>query len=265
MRVTIVGCTGSMAGPTSAASSYLVEADDADGRTWRVLLDCGSGAFGPLQTLVDPTTIDAVGITHLHPDHYADLCGLYVYLRYHPTLGSVARVGGKPLEVRAPAGAEQKVAETFGLADDESLAGLAFTEWDDASWRVGPLRIEAFRVEHPVEAYALRVTGPSDCDPSREVTFVYSGDTDECDGIVEAARDADLLLIEAAFVELRDEPRGIHLTGLRAGRVATRARARSVLLTHLQPWNDPAVVLAEAMVTFAGPVDLARPREIHSV
>lgn len=265
MRLTIVGCTGSMAGPTAAASSYLLEADDADGRTWRVLLDCGSGAFGPLQTLVDPTTIDAVGVTHLHPDHYADLCGLYVYLRYHPTDGSAARVGEESLEVRAPSGAEQKVAATFGLADDESFDCLAFTGWDDTPWQVGPMQIEAFRVDHPVEAYAFRVTGPSDRDPSREVTIVYSGDTDECDGIVEAARDADLLLIEAAFVEERDEPRGIHLTGLRAGRVATRAGARSVLLTHLQPWNDPAMVIAEATATYVGPIDLARPREIHSV
>lgn len=265
MRLTIVGCTGSMAGPESAASSYLLEADDADGRTWRLLLDCGSGAFGPLQTLVDPTTIDAVGVTHMHPDHFADLCGLYVYLRYHPTVGTASRPCERPLEVRGPEGAGSKVAVTFGLDEGENLDCMAFSGWDGTPWHVGPMRVEAFRVEHPVEAYALRVTGPSEADLSREVTFVYSGDSDECDGIVEAARDADLLLVEAAFIEGRDEPRGIHLTGVRAGRVATRAGARSVVLTHLQPWTDPAVVLAEARTTYAGPLDLARPRAVHTV
>lgn len=265
MRLTIVGCTGSMAGPESPASSYLLEADDADGRTWRLLLDCGSGAFGPLQSAVDPTSIDAVGITHLHPDHYADLCGLYVYLRYHPTLGTASRPCERPLEVRGPGGTGPRVAETFGMAADEDFDCMTFSSWDGGAWQVGPMRVEAFRVEHPVEAYALRVTGPSDEDPSREVSVVYSGDTDECDGIVEAARDADLLLVEAAFLEDRDEPRGIHLTGFRAGRVATRAGARRVVLTHLQPWTDPALAVAEASATFAGPIDLARPRAVHVV
>ncbi|WP_102509112.1 MBL fold metallo-hydrolase [Sanguibacter massiliensis] len=265
MRLTIVGCTGSMAGPEAAASSYLLEADDADGRTWRVLLDCGSGAFGPLQALVDPTTIDAVGVTHMHPDHFADLCGLYVYLRYHPTDGTTARQCERPLEVRGPEGAGAKVAATFGMAPEEDFDCMSFSGWDGDPWQVGPMRVEAFRVEHPVEAYALRVTGPSDEDPSREVSVVYSGDTDECDGIVEAARDADLLLVEAAFLEGRDEPRGIHLTGVRAGRVATRAGARRVVLTHLQPWTDPVRAVAEATTTYAGPIDLARPRAVHVV
>ena len=65
MRLTVVGCSGSMAGPQSPASSYLVAADDADGRTWTVLLDLGSGAFGPLQSHVEPVSLDAVAITRL--------------------------------------------------------------------------------------------------------------------------------------------------------------------------------------------------------
>ena len=51
MRIHVIGCSGSFAAPRSAASSYLIEQDDADGRTWRVLLDLGSGAFGPLQKI----------------------------------------------------------------------------------------------------------------------------------------------------------------------------------------------------------------------
>ena len=71
MRLTIVGCSGSMAGPTSPASSYLVQADgeglDGHPRTYSVLLDLGSGAFGPLQALTDVAQIDAVALRHLHP------------------------------------------------------------------------------------------------------------------------------------------------------------------------------------------------------
>ena len=84
MRLTIVGCAGSFPGPDSAASCYLVEADDDAGRRWRVLLDLGSGALGPLQRHLPLADLDAVLLSHLHPDHCADLCGLYVALRYNP-------------------------------------------------------------------------------------------------------------------------------------------------------------------------------------
>ena len=61
-----------------------MEAGDADGRTWRILLDLGSGALGPLQRHAPLDGLDAVLLTHLHPDHFMDLCGLYVALRYEP-------------------------------------------------------------------------------------------------------------------------------------------------------------------------------------
>ena len=71
MRLTVVGSAGSTAGPESPASCYLVEADDA-GRTWRVVLDLGAGAVGPLQRYCDPARVDAVAVSHGHPDHCAD-------------------------------------------------------------------------------------------------------------------------------------------------------------------------------------------------
>ena len=99
--------------------------------------------------------------------------------------------------------------------------------WDpDAPVQVGPLTLEPYRVFHPVEAYGVRVTGPSSLRPGERAVLAYTGDTDACDGVVELARDADLLLSEAAFHEGRDDgvERGIHLTGRRAGEVATAGR-----------------------------------------
>lgn len=274
MRVTIVGCSGSMARPGSPASSYLVQADDADGRTWNLVLDLGNGAFGALQSVIDPTYVDGVAITHLHPDHYADLCSLYVYLRYHPERGEIATGACAPVPVRGPQGTGPRVATAFGLAEGEELCCFDVETWQEVwsaegptpprLWHLGPLTVEAVPVEHPVPAYSLRVTGPSDVHDG-EATFVYSGDTDVCDGILEAARDADLLLVEAAFQEGRDLTRGIHLTGRRAGEVATLAGASRAVLTHLQPWTDPEVILAEATAAFSGPVDLAAPGAVYRV
>ena len=130
---------------------------------------------------------------------------------------------------------------------------------------VGPFEIEPVEVHHPVPAYGVRVTAPSSVDPTRRATVAYTGDTDACGGVVELARSADLLLAEAAFVEGRDTVRGVHLTGLRAGEVATEAGAARLLLTHVPAWNDPAVTLAEAQSAYAGPVEVVTPGATYLV
>ncbi len=258
MRLTVVGCSGSMSGPESAASCYLVQADGPDGeggtRTWSIVLDLGSGAFGALLRHLDPAQLDAVVLSHLHADHVVDMTGLEVYRRYHPA-GALG-----PVRVLGPSGTAERVA---ALAMEEELTALdaSFSFTDHVPGRtvqIGPLRLESFPVEHPVPAFGLRVTGPAE-DGSREVVLTYSGDTDTCDGLVDAARDADLLLCEAAFQEDRDAVRGIHLTGRRAGEAATSAAARLLVLTHLPPWNDAEVVRAEAAEAYGGPVELAHP------
>lgn len=259
MRLTAVGCRGSVPGPDSPASSYLVEAEDADGRTWRMLLDLGSGALGALQRVADPSTLDAVLVTHLHPDHFIDLCPLYVYLRYHPRTGVAVTGGRVPVVVRGPADLEDRLGSAYGLAPDESMRCVFDIQTHTPVWELGPFTVEVVAVDHPIEAYGFRVHGPSEADHARRVTLAYSGDTDECAGAVDVARGADLFLCEAAFVEGRDEPRGIHLTGMRAGRVAQDAGAKRLVLTHLPPWNDDAVALAEASTTYDGPITVCEP------
>ena len=79
-----MGCSGSTSGPSSAASSYLLRAPHR-GRTFSLVLDLGPGAAGALYRYLDPRELDAVGLSHLHPDHCLDLCALYVGARYSPT------------------------------------------------------------------------------------------------------------------------------------------------------------------------------------
>ncbi len=151
MKLTVIGCSGSFAGPDSAASCYLLEGDH-DGRTWRVLLDLGSGALGTLQRYVDPLTVDAVLISHLHPDHYFDLSGLYVMWKYHPG-------GARPrIPVIGPEGIAGQCARAYGLAQDPGMSGeFEFHEYDDRPIHLGPFTIRATRLVHPITAYGLRV------------------------------------------------------------------------------------------------------------
>ena len=261
MKLTILGMAGSFPSPESPASSYLVQTTDADGRTWSLLMDLGSGALGALQREVNPFEVDAVAISHLHPDHFADLCGFYVYLKYHPVCGSERGTGRPATPVYAPAVAEQRLAEAYGLEAHESMSGqLDFHAWEPGTTTtVGPFEIEPVAVDHPIPAYGVRVTGPSSMRPGERATLAYTGDTDSCDGLVELARSVDLLLAEAAFVEGRDSVRGVHLTGLRAGEAATQAGAGRLLLTHIPSWNDPEVTVAEARSSFSGPVEVVAP------
>ena len=257
MRLTVIGCTGSMSGPHAPASCYLVQAEgpgeDGAPRTWSILLDLGPGAFGQLMNVLDPARVDAVVLSHLHADHMTDMISYHVYRRWHPN-GALG-----PVRVFAPTGALERVRGVGGDGPEEDYAG----EFDfrglqaGQEVQIGPFRVTPFHAEHPVEAYALRIAGPGA--DGGEVTLTYSGDTDACEGLLEAARGADLFLSEAAFVDGRDEARGIHLTGGRAGEVATSAEAARLVLTHIQPWTDPAQVLAPACEQYSGPVEVAVP------
>lgn len=244
MRLTVIGCSGSYPGPDSPASCYLLEADH-EGRTWRVVVDLGSGALGTLQKYVDPLTLDAVLLSHLHPDHYFDISGLYVVWKYHPA-GPRGRI-----PVYGPAGVARQASRAYGLPAEPGMsAEFDFREYDDTPIRLGPFAVRASRVVHPVPAYGLRIEAGGR-------TLVYSGDTGPCDALVDLAKGADLLLAEAAFVEGADNPVDLHLTGTQAGRAAHDAGVGRLVLTHIPPWHDREIALAEARSTYAGPIELA--------
>lgn len=244
MRLTVIGCSGSFAGPESAASCYLLEGEH-EGRTWRVLLDLGSGALGTLQRYVDPLTVDAVLVSHLHPDHYFDISGLYVVWKYHPG-------GARPrIPVFGPRGIAEQCARAYGLRQDPGMSEeFEFHEYDGRPIRLGPFTVHAHRLVHPITAYGLRVEAGGH-------TIVYSGDTGPCQELVDLASGADLLLCEAAFVEGGDNPTDLHLTGKQAGVAAAEAGARRLVLTHIPPWHDPDVPVGEAREAYDGPLEAA--------
>jgi len=249
MRVTVIGCSGSFAGPDSPASSYLVQ-HEADGRTWNLLLDLGSGALGALQRHVSPDGLDAVVLSHLHPDHCVDLCGLYVTRRYRPA-------GPLPhrLPVHGPTGTAERVSLMYhGLEPGGMEAQFAFDDVADAvPFTVGPFTVTPYAVNHPVEAYGYRVEAAG-------AVLAFTGDTDDCENLTPLLHGADLALLDSAFVDGRDVVSGIHLSGSRAAAAAVRAGGvRRFVLTHVPAWNDPRAALTEAATVYAGPTSLAAP------
>ncbi len=257
MKLTIVGCSGSFPGPQSPASCYLLSAT-WEGRTWRILLDLGNGSLGALQRYMDLREIDAVLLSHLHPDHCMDLCGLHVAVHWDPSGWGLPRI-----PVWGPAATADRMASAYGLDPEPGMhEDFDFRSWSErAPISVGPFTITPFRVLHPIEeAYALRVevAEPDEHGVPRSHVLTYSGDTDTCAGLVDAAQDADVFLCEAAFHEGRDDAiSGVHLTGKRAGAVAREASAKRLLLTHLPVWNDANVAIGEARQSYDGSLAVA--------
>ncbi len=246
MRLTVIGNSGSYPGPGSSASCYLVE-HESGGRLWRILLDMGSGALGSLQKYSDAVHIDAVFLSHLHADHCLDLCGYYVMRKYYPG-GALPRI-----PVWGPVDTGRRMAKAYDLEETPGMnEEFDFRPFPHEPNPVvfGPFTVHVYPVAHPVAAYALRIEAGGK-------VLSYSGDTGPCPPLLEAARDADLFLCEASFLEGGDNPPDLHLTGLEAGQAATAAGVRRLLVTHVPPWFDADQVLHEAVTAYSGKAELA--------
>lgn len=251
MKLTVVGCSGSFPSADSACSSYLVEAEG-----YRLLLDLGNGALGELQKYSGLYDIDAVVISHLHPDHFIDMCGYFVARYYRHEGGRCA-----PIPVYGPEGTEQRLTTAYADTPNEKSMSEVFdfrTLLDGDSFTLGPLTLRTARMRHPVEAYGFRIE-------HRGTAITYSGDSGPCQALEELAAGSDLFLCEASFIDGRENLPDIHLTGLEAGQCAAAAGAGRLVLTHVPPWTDAQVNLSDAKAAFDGPVELARPGAVYDV
>lgn len=253
MFLTVLGSSGSLGGPSSPASGYLVEVEGCA----PVVVDMGPGVLGALQRHVSPEDVTVL-LSHLHADHCLDVPGLLVWRRYGPEA-----TGAGVVPLIGPSGTAYRI----GVASSEEPGAVddLTDTFDVRTWDVTPhvelwgddgevaVTVRAERVDHPPESYGLRLT-------SREGrTLVYSGDTAYCESLVELAAGADVLLCEASWTHEGERPPGMHMSGTEAGRTAARAGVGRLVLTHIPPWTDRDAVRDEAAREFGGEILLAEP------
>jgi ribonuclease BN (tRNA processing enzyme) len=242
VRITVLGCAGSVVGPDSPASGYLVNAAG----TKPFVIDFGGGVLGALQRYADPGDVDVL-LSHLHADHCLDLPGLFVWRRYHPNRPTGKRVmyGPKDTWLRLGAASAPEGGEIDDFRDIFDIG-----VWRDSeSVRLGSLDVLPRLLSHPTECYGMRFTDASGA------VFVFSGDTGVCDAVVDLARDADVFLCEASWThDPPNRPPDLHLSGTEAGQIAARANVSELLLTHIPPWTSREDVISEAKAAFSGPV-----------
>jgi ribonuclease BN (tRNA processing enzyme) len=243
VRLTILGCSGSIPGPNTAASGYLLEAEG-----FLLALELGNGTLAQLQTVADPFDLDALVLTHLHPDHCADVSALTVLRRYHPAPPYPARPRLLPLF--APSDAPTRLANAYAPNEAERATTdlsdvYEFLPLRPEPFKIGPFDVLAREVDHPTTAFGLRISYGGRI-------LAYTGDTGPCRALNELADGVDVLLAEASWTDSTERPAGVHLSGKQAGELARDAGAGRLLLTHIAPWTDAKAVLAEADAEFPG-------------
>jgi ribonuclease BN (tRNA processing enzyme) len=231
--------------PGATGASYLVRLGDSS-----VLLDLGHGSFARLAGILDPATLDAVVVSHLHPDHFIDLVALRHYLRWEKPRRRVRVIG--------PAG----LGERLDALHDEpgfSAASLDVEPLSTGTLDIGAFTIEAARVTHTDSSFGFRVSEAAGSGVSAGPSLVYSGDCGRAEDLDPLIRPGDALLCEVSFGPGPVVPGANHLDGPMVGDLARRTRVSRVLLTHLQMGFDRDATIESVRARFDGPVELVDP------
>jgi ribonuclease BN (tRNA processing enzyme) len=225
----------------SAGAAYLVLENGH-----ALLLDMGQGSFPALASAWEPSRLDGVLISHLHPDHFIDLVPLRHYLRFE---------FDPPRRVKV-FGPSDLAARLDGLHAEPGFAKASLDiqsiREGGRQQRVGPFTVEWGLVTHTKESYGFRVTiGGSG--------LVYSGDCGRAEDLRPLIRAGDTLLIEASF-GVGPVPEGaLHLDAMAVGLLAVQTRPERVLLTHIQMGWDQDQALAAVQAIWSGRVEVVQP------
>lgn len=234
MRVHVVGSSGTYPTFGRPASGYVIE----QGGT-HVWCDAGSGTFISLP--VDPDSIDAVVISHQHPDHCSDLMAAFHAWTYRPE-------PREPVPLYAPQPVYDLLVGFLG-GEPPCFDFRPVSTGDTVE--IGELSVSFVEMDHSVPTVGSRWE-------ANGRTLFYTADTGPAGDWRAAASGVDVLLSEASYQEAtknRDYPH--HLSALDAGEIAREIGAGTLVLTHIPPYLDPAVSVSEAESTFGRPVRLA--------
>jgi ribonuclease BN (tRNA processing enzyme) len=243
--LTVLGCDGGWPGPGGAGSGYLVEAGGS-----ALLVDLGPGTFAQLQRVSDPARIDAVILSHAHPDHWTDLESFATWAGYGPGQGRFRPPAGRPLAVYAPP----------GLRAWSHAAEAGWLDWRELTPStvvvVGALEARFGATDHGTPTLAVRLEHEGS-------TLAYSADSGPGWSVEQFGPGLGAFLCEATYTE-EGEGSLRHLSGRQAGSMARQAGVGRLILTHRWPTVSADDVRREAELAFGRPVEQASPGAVFA-
>lgn len=241
MRIDVIGSSGTYPVPGRPTAGFLF----TQGST-RVWCDTGPGTFTGIP--IDSDLVDAVVISHQHPDHSADLLIAFHGWNYRPD----PRRG---VPVYAPQAVWDRVVAYLEKGPDSDLYEVFDFRpvWTGDRIDIGDMSVSFVEMDHPVPTVGSRWE-------ANNRSLFYTADTGPAGGWREEARDVDVMLSEASYQgRTEDKEYSQHLTAGEAGEIAREVGARSLILTHVPPYLDPARSVHEAELTFDRAVQFAVP------
>jgi ribonuclease BN (tRNA processing enzyme) len=243
MRLTVLGGAGGFPPAGGACSGYLIEHGG-----FRLLVDPGYAIVPRLLGIVPAGAIDAVLVSHGHPDHVADL---------NPLLR--ARMMIENEAPRLPAYAlPDALSPVLALDQITALKGACEVRPFEAgdAFPIGPFAIESRLLPHSIPNAGVRISAGG-------ASITYTGDAGPTDDLVALATGTDLLLAEATYVEAVPLGNaGVLNSAAHVGHQARWAGATRLMLTHLLPGTDPEASRAAASRSFDDWIAVATPGTI---
>jgi ribonuclease BN (tRNA processing enzyme) len=218
----------------------------------KALFDLGPGTMRRLLEVgITIFEISHMFLSHFHPDHTGELVPFLFSSKY-----SNGNQRKTPLTVIAGKGFSdfyEGLKRVYGRWIELAPGLLKIVELDNQSRdnrMFDDFSVESMPVEHNDESIACKIIA------SDGGSIVYSGDTDYSENLVTLAKDADLLICEAA---LPDHLKASgHLTPSLAGKIAARANVKKLVLTHFYPECEKTDVETQCRKTYDGPLVLAK-------
>ena len=236
MKLTVIGKCAAYPKVGEATSCYLITEGDT-----KVLLDIGSGSLSVMQKYLDLPDLDAVIISHFHPDHYSD-----VFCLQHAAL------------IDTQLGNRSKPIKIFALEDNFYFSNLNYQNVTIAipidqhsEVEIGNLRFSFNQTDHIINGLSIKVT-------NGEQTLVYTADTAYNDSLVEFAQECTLLLSECTIYKKNEGVISGHMSGRDVGQLASQDRAKSVIITHLPVYGDNEELLKDVQTCYPQDVILAK-------
>jgi len=247
LRLDIIGAGPAFTDrPGATGAAYLVR----HGAT-SILLDLGQGSFPRLAGRIDPGTLDAILISHLHPDHFIDLVALRHFLRWGP---------GAPRRVRVfgPAGLADRL-DALHAEPGFSAAALDVERLEPGRTAIGSIGVDVAPVTHAAQSFGFRVSTIG------RPGLVYTGDCGRTYDLDALIHPGDVLLAEVSFGPGPVPASAAHLDGPSVGALATRTGAGRAILTHLLMGFDEGETVASVRKLYAGPVTLVHPGDTFTL